>query len=94
MHLCFLVTEGLYCELQKPIKVYYEENLVGSYYADIIVENLVILELKAAVSIVEAHEAQLINYLKATNMEVGLLLNFGRRAQFKRKVFTNDIRDK
>jgi len=51
---------------------------------------LVIIELKAAESLCEENEAQLINYLKATKMEIGLLLNFGKKAEFKRKIFTND----
>lgn len=75
---------------QKNIKVFYNEFEVGDYFADLIVEDLVIVELKAAESLCEEHEAQLINYLKATNLEVGLLLNFGKKAEFKRKVFSND----
>ena len=85
-----LKNDGLYCEKQKAIKVYYDTILVGEYYADIIVNESVILELKAAENIAEEHEFQLINYLKATNIEVGLLLNFGKQPQFKRKIFTND----
>jgi len=76
-------------ELQKNIKVFYEGYEVGDYFADLIVDDLVIIELKAADSICEEHEAQLINYLKATNIEVGLLLNFGKRPEFKRKIFMN-----
>lgn len=81
---------GLNCTNQQPIKVFYEDENVGDYYADILVENCVILELKAAENITKEHEFQLINYLKATNIEIGLLLNFGKKAQFKRKIFTND----
>jgi GxxExxY protein len=81
---------NLQVEKQKNIKVFYRGYEVGDYYADIIVNNLVIVELKAAESLCEQHEAQLINYLKATNIEVGLLLNFGKKAEFKRKIFTND----
>jgi GxxExxY protein len=81
---------GLEVEAQKSIKVHYEGNLVGEYYADLIVEDSVILELKAAESLVEENELQLINYLKATDKEVGLLLNFGKKAEIKRKIFTND----
>ena len=84
-----LIGMGLECERQKPIDVFYKNTKVGNYFADIIVENTVILELKAAEGIAEEHEFQLINYLKATNIEVGLLLNFGKTPQFKRKVFTN-----
>jgi len=80
----------LLVEKQKNIKVFYKDYEVGDYYADLIVNNLVIVELKAAESLCEEHEAQLINYLKATNIEVGLLLNFGKKAEFKRKIFIND----
>lgn len=83
---------GLYCEKQKRIQVYYHEHIVGDYFSDIIVENAVILELKAAEALCEEHEFQLINYLKATEIEVGLLLNFGKNPEFKRKLFTNDIK--
>lgn len=85
---------GLFCERQKPIKVYYNEKIVEEYFADILVNDLGILELKAAEGLVDEHETQLINYLKATDIEVGLLLNFGKRSQFKRKLFTNDIKSK
>jgi GxxExxY protein len=63
---------------------------VGVYYPDIIVNDLLILELKAAESVVEEHELQLINYLKATEIEIGLLLNFGKKPEIRRKIFTND----
>lgn len=63
---------------------------MGDYYADIIVENEIILELKAAKSIAEEYEFQFLNYLRATETEVGLLLNFGGKPEFKRKIFTND----
>lgn len=80
---------GLFVEKQKQIKVYYGEKEVGEYYADIVAENNVIVELKAAESLCEEHEFQLINYLKATDIEVGLLLNFGKKPGIRRKVFTN-----
>lgn len=86
-----LQNNNLRCSKQFPIKVYYEDVKVGDYYADIIVEDAVILELKAAESLCEEHEYQLINYLKATDIEVGLLLNFGKEPEFKRKIFSNDI---
>ena len=85
-----LRNQGLDCEKQKPIKVYYEQIHVGEYYAAIIVNECIILELKAAESIAEEHEFQLINYLKATEIEIGLLLNFGKNPEFKRKIFTNN----
>ena len=69
---------------------FYKSHGVGEYYADLIVDNKVIIEIKAVEGLVEEHELQLINYLKATNIEIGLLLNFGRRPQLKRKVFTNN----
>ncbi|MDA3871832.1 MAG: GxxExxY protein [Candidatus Marinimicrobia bacterium] len=81
---------GLNVISQKNIKVYYENIEVGSYFADLLVDNLVIIELKAVKSICEEHEAQLINYLRATKVEVGLLLNFGKKPDFKRKIFSNN----
>ena len=74
-------------ETQAKIDVFYDGLLVGEYYADLLIENSVIVELKAAEQITLSHEAQLINYLKATQIEVGLLFNFGPKPQFKRKVF-------
>jgi GxxExxY protein len=85
-----LESMGLRVGRQRPIKVYYLGWQVGDYYADLIVEGLVIIELKCGEGINEAHEAQLLNYLKATEIEVGLLLNFGPKPQFRRKIFTND----
>ena len=78
------------CEKQKQICVYYKNQNVGEYFADIIVDDCVIIELKAAGNLAEEHEYQLINYLKATEIEVGLLLNFGKKPEFKRKVFSNE----
>ena len=74
---------------QYMIRVFYDGVEVGNYFADLFVENAVIVEIKAAEGLIEEHEAQLINYLKATNIEVGLLLNFGKKPSFKRKVFSN-----
>ena len=85
-----LTKMGLFVEKQKKITVYYENQEVGEYYADLIVERCVIIELKAAEYICEEHECQLINYLKATEKEIGLLLNFGKAPDFKRKIFTKD----
>jgi GxxExxY protein len=81
---------GLIVEQQKNIKVYYKSEQIGDYYADLLVNNSVIVELKAAETLCEEHEAQLLNYLKATDIEVGLLINFGKEPKFKRKIFTND----
>lgn len=85
-----LVMDGLRIEKEKQIKVYYEEKMVGEYYADIMVDGKVIIEIKAAEVLIEEHELQLINYLKATEMEVGLLLNFGKKPEIRRKVFSNE----
>lgn len=85
-----LLNYGLNVVSQKNLKVQYFGHEVGDYYADLIVNDLVILELKVAESLCEEHEAQLINYLKATDKEVGLLLNFGKHPEFKRKIFMNE----
>ena len=85
-----LTNQGLTCSKQVPIEVYYDDTSVGNYFADILVEDKIILELKAGEgSLIEEHELQLINYLKATDKEVGLLLFFGKKPIFKRKIFTN-----
>ena len=83
---------GLNAEKQKPISVYYKNLNVGEYFADIIIDNKVIVELIAAEGIIEENEAQLLNYLKATQIEVGLLLNFGKKPQFKRQIFENEFK--
>jgi len=88
-----LAKNGLIAEKQRPVTVYYENQIVGEYFADIIVEESIILELKAADFLIEEHEFQLINYLKATDVEIGLLLNFGKNPEFKRKIFTNDRKE-
>ena len=85
-----LIQMGLFVEKQKQIKVFYEGKEVGEYYADLTVEGSVIIELKAAENLCEEHEFQLINYLKATEIEIGLLLNFGKKPELKRKVFSNE----
>jgi GxxExxY protein len=74
---------------QAPIKVLYEGHVVGEYFADILVDNKIIVEVKAAGALALEHEAQLLNYLKATDIEVGLLLNFGAQPEVKRKVLDN-----
>jgi GxxExxY protein len=81
---------GLVSHGQVPIGVYYRRELVGEYFADIVVEGRVIVEVKAAKAVAEEHESQLINYLRATDKEVGLVLNFGKKPEFRRKIFTND----
>lgn len=84
---------GLKVEQQKSVNVYYNRKSVGEYYADLIVEDCVIVELKSNETISEANARQLINYLKATDIEVGLLLNFGQKPEYKRKVFNNVRKD-
>ena len=74
---------------QHAIKVFYEDEIVGEYFADILVDGKVIVEIKAARNLALENEAQLLNYLKATDKEVGLLLNFGPKPEIKRKVFDN-----
>ncbi len=81
--------EGIPAVPQSPIKVFYEGEIIGEYYADILADNKVIVEIKAAKCLVEENEAQLLNYLKATDIEVGLLLNFGNKPEVKRKAFDN-----
>ena len=80
---------GIPAESQSPIKVIYEEEIVGEHFADILVDNNVIVELKATKNLIADHHAQLLNYLRATDIEVGLLLNFGPEPEIKRKVFDN-----
>ena len=83
-----LIKVGLQAEKEKKIQVHYHNQLVGDYAADIIVEKTVILELKSVKELHPAHSAQLVNYLKATGIEIGLLINFGESVEIKRKVFT------
>jgi GxxExxY protein len=81
---------GLRVEQQFPVKVSFRGLEVGEFRADLLVESLVVVELKALQALESAHERQLTNYLKATNVEVGLLFNFGPRAQFRRLIFDNE----
>ena len=74
---------------QDPIKVLYEDEIIGEYFADILVDRKVIEEIKATKNLIIDHEAQLLNYLKATEIEIGLLLNFGPKPEISRKVFDN-----
>ncbi len=87
-----LLSMGLVCEAQQPITVFYAGQVVGEYYADLIVENTIIVELKATEELNKAHEAQLVNYLRATHIEVGLLFNFGKKPEHKRKIFENRLK--
>jgi len=81
---------GMRVQQQAPISVYFHGVAVGEYFADLLVDDLVIVELKAVEELRQEHLAQLRNYLRATDIEVGLLLNFGREAAFKRVFLTND----
>jgi GxxExxY protein len=84
---------GLNVRQQHPITVYYGFDVIGEYFADLLVQDCVIVELKTAEQLRSEHIAQLTNYLKATNLEVGLLLNFGNNPEFKRIVFSNRKKD-
>ena len=81
---------GLTVRCQVPLAVWFRNQRVGEYKADVLVENCVLLELKCARSLDSSHEAQILHYLKATDIEVGLLLNFGTRPQFRRLLFDNE----
>lgn len=82
-----LTKTGLSVEVQKPITVYYDEENVGDFFADVIVNDQIILELKSVRRIANVHETQLVNYLVATKKDIGLLINFGeKRVEIKRKV--------
>jgi len=83
---------GLTVEMQKQIQVFYRQQLVGDYFADMVVAELVVVEIKAAKTIASQYEAQLLNYLKATHYEVGLLLNFGPKPGHRRKVYDNELK--
>jgi GxxExxY protein len=83
---------GILCKAQFPTDVFYEGFSIGYYKADLLVEEKVIVEIKAKESLCEEHECQLINYLRATDIEVGLLMNFGKKSEFKRKIFENQFK--
>jgi GxxExxY protein len=81
---------GLTTVREAPVPVWFRGKKIGHYFADLLVDNAVLLELKAARDLEPAHEAQLLHYLRATEIEVGLLLNFGLRPQFRRLLFDNE----
>ena len=85
-----LTDRGFTCSNQQKIDVFYKNKIVGEYFADLIVNDSVILELKASDKLIQENEYQLLNYLKATKYEIGLLLNFGKKPEIKRKIFTNN----
>ncbi len=81
---------GLSVVRECPIEVYYDGEVVGEYFADLVVADAVIVELKSVKALLDEHEAQLLNYLKATRYEVGLLMNFGPQAKFERRAYDNE----
>jgi len=85
-----LRAKGLQVQAQVPVPVWFRGIKIGSYEADLVVSGLVLLELKACKALDSSHEAQLLNYLRSTEIEVGLLLNFGSRPQVRRFVFHNE----
>ncbi|MDO4981861.1 MAG: GxxExxY protein [Prevotellaceae bacterium] len=87
-----LQSRGLKCECQKSINVYYKGEIVGHYVPDMIVEDKIIIELKAVADLRPEHEWQLVNYLTACHLNVGLLINFGHSVKVKRKIFTENKR--
>ena len=87
-----LSKRGMKVEPNAKIEVYYDGLIVGTYFADLLVEDKIILELKSAETLAPKHESQILNYLKATSIEVGLLLNFGPKPQIKRKVFDENLK--
>lgn len=85
-----LAQSGLAAVREVPVPVWFRGQKVGQYFADLLVDNAVLLELKAARNLESAHKAQLLHYLRATEIEVGLLPNFGLRPQFRRLLFDNE----
>ncbi|BCR05286.1 hypothetical protein DESUT3_23550 [Desulfuromonas versatilis] len=79
--------KDLEVESEYPISVFYKETIVGEYFADLLVNNCIVIEVKSCRKLVSEHDAQLFNYLKATGRKVGLLLNFGPKPEFRRRVF-------
>ena len=82
----------LHVDREVPIDVFFRHEVIGRYYADLVVENRVVVEIKAMRAIIPEHRAQLLHYLRSTAMEVGLLLNFGPRPQFQRLVYSNQLK--
>jgi len=81
---------GLEAVVEQPIEVFYRNQLIGHYFTDLVVNGKVIVELKTVERLLDEHEAQILNYLKATSYEIGLLLNFGPKPEVKRKIFDNN----
>jgi GxxExxY protein len=87
-----LEAEGFKVEEQKQITVYFRGHEIGTYFADLVINDTIIIELKAVECINPAHEKQLLHYLRSTEIEVGLLFNFGTKPEFKRKAYDNNIK--
>jgi len=81
---------GVKCNSEVPLNVSYRGQVVGNYFADLVVEDKIIVEIKAVSDLVPVHEVQLVNYLKATGLHIGLLVNFGQSVKVKRRVFGYD----
>lgn len=82
---------GIKCIAEAPLKVLYHGKIVGDYFADIVVEDKIVVEVKAISRLESAHEVQLVNYLKATGINIGLLVNFGQSVEVRRRVFGYDV---
>ncbi len=89
-----LQEEGLNCVVEAPLEVTYRGKVVGEYFADLIIEDKIIVEIKAVTKLDSVHEVQLVNYLKATGQNVGLLINFGQSVEVKRCIFGFDSAEK
>jgi GxxExxY protein len=88
-----LKKNGFSCFRQTPVAVFYHNELVGSYFADIVIDGKIILEIKAGAGEIQtAHEKQLSNYLKATELELGFIFHFGEKPTFKKIIFNNDYK--
>ncbi len=85
---------GIKCNVEVPLKVLYHKQVVGDYFADMIVDDKIIVEIKAVNELLPIHEVQLVNYLKATGINVGLLINFGQSVKIKRRIFGYDTGEK
>jgi GxxExxY protein len=83
---------GISAKSECPIQVYYDGKVIGEYFADIIAQDCILIEVKATKTLNLEHEAQLLNYLKATKIEAGLLLNFGEKPLIRRKIFDNCLK--
>lgn len=77
---------GIKCDVEVPLKVLYHQKVVGDYFADMIIENKIVVEVKAVSKLESVHEVQLVNYLKAIGINVGLLINFGQSVEVKRRI--------